>query len=147
MSVQLDLLAGLPVPPTEGTLKAAVARARGYVDERLSRRVCAYCCGDERLLFQHRWPMRLGIDEYVARLVQAGVSRGRLGDEIAKCRVLCRRCQLASVHPKMLRWSKFPSVGMVAKGSIARCWGRKTFHGGRAKARGIVEGKRSRRVA
>lgn len=145
MSEQLDLLEGLPVPPAEGTLEAAVARARAFVDRH--RRICVDCGEDERaLVFLHR-DRRPQWHRFIARLVQVGASDRQLKMEIAKCEVVCRACSARRTRPYMLRSSTVVVIGVVAKGSIARCWGRKTFHGGRAKARGIVEGKRSRRVA
>jgi len=89
--------------PPRTTLEADVERGREFVRSVLRRRVCVSCCGDERLVFHHRSPMRRPFDAYVARLVQAGSSNRRIAIEIAKCEVICRRCLLARTRPQMLR--------------------------------------------
>lgn len=98
---QLDLLAGLPAPPRQGTVAAAVFRARAFVHQVLARRVCARCCSEERLRFLPRVVDRWHTP--VWQLVKAGVSDGRLREAIARCEVLCARCALARPKPQMLR--------------------------------------------
>jgi hypothetical protein len=140
---QLDLLAGLPVPPAEGTLEGAVARARDYVDARLASRVCVRCCDDRQLLFIHRQPNRWNVKVWT--LVRAGASGARLREKIGKCDVVCRRCVLPQARHQMLRSSTSGSMRMVAKAATTTGSSENAVARGRAKRAAIAED--SKRVA
>lgn len=109
------------------TMADDVARARAFVDRK--RVICPSCGEDDpRLLVSvHRRPRHPVWDAPVARLVQLGVSNGRLLEELAKCDTRCRRCHLARLNrrPQMLRVEKTESIGLVAKAATTSGGGRK----------------------
>lgn len=119
------------VPPVP-TVAGQIADARAYVARMLARRVCVACCAaltERPLHFVHRRPLRPPLDNVVARLVQAGVGRARLAEEMAKCDVLCVRCKLARVRPQMLGAARPAFIGVVAKGRSTTGSSAKALHG------------------
>lgn len=115
--------------PHVPTVAEQIADARAYVAHVLARRICVVCGGDERLVFHHRVVASTNVT--IARLVQAGVSRARLAEEVLRCEVICRRCLLGRTYgrPQMLWvWTR-GSVGVVAKGRSTTGCAAKTLHG------------------
>lgn len=113
---QGDLLAGLPVAPAEDRA-SAIARARTFVDQVKTRRVCARCCSQAQLQFVAR-QAGLKVRVPIWRLVMLGASAVRIREAIAGCDVLCRRCELAGVNPQMLRGRRPLTDHVGAKGRI-----------------------------
>jgi hypothetical protein len=131
VAAQLDLLAGLPAPPRPGSLEELVERARAFVDQVKSHRVCQRCCSDERLMFVHQQPSRWNVP--VWKLVESGASIVRIREEITRCDVICRRCWVSGTHPKMLRARRQVSVPIVAKAPTTTHGGENVQRKGRSK--------------